>query len=202
MEQAFQTSPYLNKETILFSFLMPVTLALQLGTGGNATSTYNKLRYDLDVAAFGYYRPLNDDQQRVQPQSPASDISRILQVLKPSVSGLAKHLGVSRTAIYDWMSGKQISASNAAKLENFTKATDIVAAANLQMSPIVRSRKLPDGMTLFESIAAGTSGEKAAGALVDMLRDEAARRDQLTARFAGRKAVAGVIDDAPAIFNE
>ena len=100
------------------------------------------------------------------------------------------------------MSGKQISSVNAAKLENFTKAADIIAAANLQMSPIVRNRKLPSGMTLLESISSGTEGEKSALLLVSMLRGEAERRNQLTARFAGRKPVAGLTDDAPAIFNE
>jgi hypothetical protein len=100
------------------------------------------------------------------------------------------------------MSGKQISSLNAAKLENFMKAADIIAAANLQMSPIVRNRKLPSGMTLLESISSGTEGEKAALSLVSMLRGEAERRNQLTARFAGRKPVAGLTHDAPAIFNE
>jgi hypothetical protein len=95
-----------------------------------------------------------------------------------------------------------LSVANAAKLENFVRAADIMAAANLQMSPIVRNRKLQDGMTLFESIASGTDGEKAALSLVNMLRDEAERRNQLTARFAGRKVIAGVGDDAPTIFND
>ncbi|HEX3939001.1 MAG TPA: hypothetical protein VHX43_15965 [Xanthobacteraceae bacterium] len=201
MEYPVPTTPYLNRDTILISFLMPVTLALQLGTGGQATSEYNKLRYDFGAAAAGYYRGA-DDQKIVQSQTAANEIARILEVLKPSVSSLAKLMGVSRTAIYDWMSGKQISPVNAAKLDNFTKAADVITAVNLQMSPIVRNRKLPNGMTLFESIASGVDGEKAALSLVSLLRGEAERRNQLTSRFAGRKAAAGITDDAPAIFNE
>jgi hypothetical protein len=202
MEYPVPTTPYLNRDTIVVSFLMPVTIALQLGTGGEATNAYNKLRYDFGSAAAGYYRPANDGAQIIRLQTAANDISRILEVLKPSVSGLAKHLGVSRTAIYDWTNGKQVSAVNAAKLENFAKAADIIAAANLQMSPIVRDRKLPDGMTLLESLSVGTDGARAALSLVEMLRGEAARRDQLTARFAGRKAAAGFIDDAPAVVDD
>jgi len=190
MEYAVPTTPYLNRDTIVISFLMPVTLALQLGTGGEATSAYNKLRYDFRAAAAGYYRPANDAPQTVQLQTAAKDISRVLEVLKPSISGLAKYLGVSRTAIYDWKSGKQINPANATRLDNFARAADIVAAANLQMSPVVRSRKLPSGMTLFESIASGADGQKAE------------RRNQLTARFTGRKVIDGMSDDAPAIFNE
>lgn len=203
MEESVQTSPYLSKDVFLFSFLMPVTIALQLGTGGNATPTYNRLRYDLDVAAAGYYRPLNDEPQTDDgAQSAASCVSRILDVLKPSVSTLAKHIGVSRTAIYDWIGGKQISAANAAKLQNFVKAADVIAAANVQMSPIVRNRKLPSGATLFDALAAGVDGEKAALSLIDMLRGEAERRNQLTARFANRETISESIDDAPVVFNE
>jgi transcriptional regulator with XRE-family HTH domain len=202
MQEPVQTSPYQKKDTLLFSVLMPVTIALQLGTGGTPTQAYNKLRYDVDVASAGYYRPLNDEQKAIDPQNPASDISRILQILKPSMSGLAKYLGVSRTALYDWLNGRQISAPNAAKLQNFTKAADVIAAANVQMSPIVRNRKLPSGFTLLDSIASGMDGEQAALALVDMLQEEANRRSQLTARFKNRRAISESIDDAPVIFNE
>ena len=185
-----------------FSLLMPVTIALQLGTGGNATAAYNRQRYDFDVASVGYYRPLNDDQQTIPSQSAAAELERILQVLKPTVSGLAKHLSVSRTAIYDWINGKQIGSVNAARLQNFTKAADVIAAANVQMSVMLRNRKLPSGATLLEAIASGVDGEEAALSLVNMLRDEADRRSRLTARFAGRKGISEHIDDAPAVFDE
>ncbi len=194
-------TPYWDR-TIYLSFLMPVTLALQLGTGGQPTSEYNRLRYDLSGAVAGYYRPANVAYDAVLPETATNNISRILDILKLPVSGFAKYMGVSRTAIYDWMSGKQINAVNAAKLDNFTKAADIIDAADVQMSPIVRNRKMPDGMTLFESIASGVDGEKATLVFVNMLRGEAERRNQLTARFAGRKAVSKSIDDAPVIFNE
>src|SRR5262249_47381401 len=110
VKQPIQTSPYLSKDAI-FSFLMPVTIALQIGTGGQATAAYNRLRYDECMAAGGYYRPAIVDPQPVRLRSIADDITRVLQVLRPSISGLAKYLGVSRTAIYDWMNGKQISPS-------------------------------------------------------------------------------------------
>ena len=150
MERPVATTPYFNRE-IVVSFLMPVTLAMQIATGGQPANIYNKLRYAVGMAPAGYYRPGDDDAQPASQQNATNDdISRILNILKPSVSGLAKYLRVSRTAIYDWMNGKQISAINAAKLENFTKAADVIAAANLQMSPVVRGRKLPNGLILFE----------------------------------------------------
>ena len=90
---------------------MPVTLALQIGTGGLSTKEYGRRLYDYSAALSGYYRPVNDAPRSVQQQNAASDISRILEILKPSISGLAKYLGVSRTAIYDWIGGKQIGES-------------------------------------------------------------------------------------------
>jgi len=202
MEKVVQTSPYWNKDVFLFSFLMPITVAMQLGTGGNATLTYNRSRYDIGAATAGYYRPQNDTLQAEVTPSIASDLSRIIDVLKPSVSSLAKHIGVSRTAIYDWLGGKQISPPNAAKVQNFAKAADVIAAANVQMSPIVRNRKISDAGTLFDTVAAGVDGEKAAFSLVEMLRSEAERRNQLTSRFAGRKTISESMDDSPVVFNE
>jgi len=103
-----------------------------------------------------------------------------------------------------WIEDGRMSAGKAAHEIAVMEAivADYRAAANLQMSPVVRSRKLPSGMTLFESIASGADGQKAALELVSMLRGEAERRNQLTARFTGRKVIDGMSDDAPAIFNE
>jgi len=202
MKNVIQTSPYRNKDLFLFSFVMPITVAMQLGTGGNATLIYNRSRYDLGTATAGYYRPQNDTLQVEVTPGTTSDISRIIDVLKPSVSSLAKYIGVSRTAVYDWLGGKQISASNAAKVQNFSKAADVIAAANVQMSPIVRNRKISEAGTLFDTIASGVDGEKAAFSLVEILRSEAEHRNQLTARFSDRKTISESMDDSPIVFNE
>ncbi len=200
MERLNQTTPWLDKD-IVVSFLMPVTLALQLGTGGYETREYYQQRL-LDTVPT-YYGRADSGLPVSVSRNNASDVRHVLDVLKPSVTGLARYLGVSRTTIYDWKHGKQVGADNAAKLASFSRAADVIADANLQMSPLVRGRKLPGGMTLFESIASGADAEQAALALVTMLREEAARRDRLTARFLGRiKPDTEGTHDAPTVFNE
>lgn len=139
-----------------------------------------------EAPQFGIARILSDGRFEVPALNSANEVRHVLDVLKIPVTEFSKYIGVSRQAVYDWLRGKQIGAVNAAKVENFVRAADVIAASDIQMSPLNRGRKLVGGETLFQSIAAGAEGDKAALALVEMLRDEASRRDELTARFRGR----------------
>lgn len=196
-----QTNPW-AANAVMASFLLPVTIVMQLGTGGTPSIGYHRHRH-LDGVP-GYYRSLSNNEAHASALPTAGDeIDRVLTVLKLPVTGLAKHLGVSRVAIYDWRSGKPISTANAAKLENFSKAVDVLTSANIQMSSLIRGRKLPGGLTLLESLSNGLDGEQSARTLVQMLRDEAARRKTLTARLSGRQITdTEGTHDAPAVFND
>ena len=100
----------------------------------------------------------------------------------------------------DWAT---ISAENAEKVSRFAKAATVIAQENLEMSPLVRQRKLPGGRTLFEAIAAGGDGAMSATILVQMLRSEAEQREMLSTRFAGRASLnTEGINDAPTVYRE
>jgi transcriptional regulator with XRE-family HTH domain len=183
----------------MLPLMLPITSALELGTGGVATNHYYRLR--LVDAPSGYYKPIRGIEDPTSIQNDAVGVRHILNVLKLAVTAFSKYMGVSRQAIYDWMSGKPVGAANAAKLDNFARAADIVAAAKVEMSSIVRGRKLAGGKTLFESISAGADGAEVASAFVAMLRNEAMRRREIAARLSSRRTLE-TTDDAPTVFDE
>lgn len=129
----------------------------------------------------------------------AADLARIKSVLRFTVKDLAASLGVSRQAIYDWKSGSEIKAPNAAKLASLRDAADEFDRAGILPSPLLFQRKLPSGQTLLEAITTGRSGKEAATVLVGMLNDEARNRAALSARFANRRPLGESSDDSPLV---
>ena len=119
--------------------------------------------------------------------SAAEDIDFVKATLRLSVTELAKYLGVSRQAVYDWKSGAHVRSENLSKLEKLLVASQVISSSEVLISSLSLSRKLPGGRTLLEAIATGTPGGEAAQALLDMLQREALARKTLEGRFAGRK---------------
>ncbi|HZK91430.1 MAG TPA: hypothetical protein VFC56_14890 [Stellaceae bacterium] len=117
----------------------------------------------------------------------ADDIDHIKTSLKITTTELAKYLGVSRQAIYDWRAGAHVKSHNISKLENLRAAASVVDSSETTFSALQINRKLPGGRTLLETIAAGGDGSDAAQSLVNMLRREVAQREDRIVRLAGRK---------------
>jgi transcriptional regulator with XRE-family HTH domain len=184
-------SSYLDgwRSTAFAAGIASVALALQVGTGGQLTETYYKLRGEKGYA-FARYETDISDAAAVTIRTPAEDLGRIRAVLKPTVTDLAGLFGVSRQAIYDWQAGKAIASENAAKLEDLAKAADVLAAEGLTTSYQLLRRKLPGGKTLFEVVRDGGSAESAARSLVQMVRRELEQRKAVEARLAGRSRAA------------
>jgi DNA-binding transcriptional regulator YiaG len=171
------------------TFLCP-----DVGTGGGLTQ-----RNFLAVASHSIRR----DEYDASVQSPADDIGFIREKLKLSITELAKFLGVSRQAIYDWQSGSHIKSHNIAKLENLRAAAQVMSEELGEASSLQLNRKLPGGITLLQAIAAGNDGGDAARTLIDMLHREAQQRKALSAKFIGRKPAAdSQFDSGMAAFRE
>ena len=100
---------------------------------------------------------------------------------------LAHALGVSRQAVYDWQSGKQIAAENAARLPDLARAADVFAAEGLTASAGLLRRPIASGKRLFDIAREGGSAEEAAQKLIQMVRRELRQRQMLAGRLENRK---------------
>lgn len=184
------------------SIIVPaMTLLLAVGTGGDNSPDYYKLRGAKLVVNQSRFS--DSSGQTINVASAADDLSRIKSVLKLSTTDIAQSLGVSRQAIYNWKSGSHIKSHNLQKLENFKRAADTVASARLTMSPLWLDRKLSGGKTLLEKIASGEDGAEAAGSLIAMLQRETQQREALDKLLSDRTPEVREASDygAPA-FNE
>ena len=163
---------------------LPV-VGFQVGTGGAATIDYFKMRGSKGYA-FLAYDPLPEPLTLPAAASAADNLEHIRSVLQPSVTDLAKALGVSRQAIYDWQAGRPVAAENAARIADIARAADLFAREGLQATAQLMRRPISNGKNLFEIIRDGGSAEAAARALVDIVRRELKQREVLKSRLAKR----------------
>jgi transcriptional regulator with XRE-family HTH domain len=169
-------------------FTLPLTLLIGVGTGGLWPS-------HLEQGTGGSINQCNvlevaRADRRSRPRSNATaadDIDYIKALLKLTTTELAKYLGVSRQAIYDWRSGSHVKSHNISKLENLRDAAAVIADAGSGFSALQLNRRLPGGRTMLETIALGGNGYEAAQSLVNMLRREGAERAARLTKVAGRK---------------
>lgn len=166
-----------------------IAIAFQVGTGGIQNADYYIHR---GIMGYPFASIICDQQTSDQEVSgnirtPAENLIHIKDILKPSVTELAVTLGVSRQAIYDWQSGKAITADNAARLADLGRAADIFEVHGLNTSAQLIRRPIKSGKTLFEIVREGGSGETAARDLADRIKRELQQRQNLAARLSGRK---------------
>jgi transcriptional regulator with XRE-family HTH domain len=119
-------------------------------------------------------------------RTPAEDLARIREVLRPAVSDLATTLGVSRQSVYNWLNGEQVADENAARLQDLAQAADVLAHEGVTMNAALLKRKFANGRTLMQVAQAGGSARDAALMLVQIHKREAAQRERMNARFANR----------------
>jgi transcriptional regulator with XRE-family HTH domain len=187
MSTGTQTANGWRSAMVIAGLITPLTaFGLQVGTGGAPTESYYKQRGNKGYP-YVHYESLPANTEFVSTRSPSENLSRIREVLKPSVTELANLFGVSRQAVYDWQSGKPTSDENATKLEDLAKAADVFIRENLTASSQVLRRKIAGGQTLFDVVREGGSAENAASMLAQMVRRESEQRKALDARLANRK---------------
>jgi hypothetical protein len=170
-----------------------IAIALQVGTGGAETNDYYVQRGPMGYA-FARYDAAHINETSVI-RTPTEDLSRIRAILNPGVTDLARALGVSRQAIYDWQNGKTIGAVNAGRLAGLARAADIFAAEGLTLPSQLLRRPIKDGKTFFDILHEGGSAENAIRELVSRVRRELVQRQMLSARLANRKRPASPSED-------
>jgi hypothetical protein len=159
---------------------------LQVGTGGDFTIDYLKIRGSKGYPyfAFGTDPELHATQQTTA--SPAANLAHIRSVLQPSVTDLAWALGVSRQAVYDWQAGRPIAPDNVARLQDIARAADLFVREGLRATAHMMRRPIKSGKNFFELIRDGGSPEVAAQILIDIVRDELNQRESLRSKLSDR----------------
>ena len=120
-------------------------------------------------------------------RSPAENLARIREVLKPAMLELASLFGVSRQAVYDWQQGSQPVTQTALRLAQLARVADVFAEAGLDVDAKTLRRKVAGGRTLLDAVSSGDDAESVARSLIGTLRREASQRERLQVQLAGRK---------------
>ena len=120
-------------------------------------------------------------------RSPAENLARIREVLKPTMLELASLFGVSRQAVYDWQQGSQPVSQTAQRLAQLARVADVFAEAELSVDAKTLRRQVAGGRTLLDAVSGGDDAESVARSLIGTLKREASQRERLQAQLAGRK---------------
>jgi transcriptional regulator with XRE-family HTH domain len=154
-----------------------------IGTGG-VLSIEHLLR---STQQMQHIAPIVDVADVAPIRSPAEDLVRIREVLKPAVSDLAITIGVSRQSVYNWLNGEPVAEEeNAAKIQDLAQAADVLAHEGIAVNAALLKRKFANGRTLLQVAQAGESSRDAALQLVHVYKRETAQRERMAARFASR----------------
>jgi len=173
-----------KNDTLIVSGASTLAIALLAGTGGIADTHYLNNRQER-----GYKLPFIEKLSSNSISSlnvSAINLKRIRQIIKPSISELASLFGVSRQAIYNWLSGEEPTIENATRIVELAKTADFLAAEGLTSSQLLK-RKFMRGHSLYDIIKEGGSSYEAAQKLAQILQTEAKQRKLLDERLAGRK---------------
>ena len=127
--------------------------------------------------------------------SPAEDLRRIREVLKPTVLELANLFGVSRQAVYAWKDGAQPAPTAAARLAKLARAAEVFAEAGVAADTKTLRRRVAGGGTVLDAVLKGGDAVQVAQSLVQTLAREAVQRQRLHQQLAGRSRPQTDADD-------
>ena len=161
-----------------------------IGTGGELSIE----RLQRSTRQMQHMAPTVEVADVAPVRTPAEDLARIREVLKPAVSDLATTFGVSRQSVYNWLNGDPITNENAAKLRDLAQAADVLTQAGVTVNAALLKRKFANGKTLLQVAQAGESARESALVLVQVLKREAEQRKRMTARFANRPRTSATAD--------
>jgi transcriptional regulator with XRE-family HTH domain len=154
-----------------------------IGTGGELSIE----RLQRSVDEMHHIAPTAEVADGAPVRTPAQDLTRIREVLKPAVSDLAITFGVSRQSVYNWLNGEPVADENAAKLQDLAQAADVLDHEGITVNATLLKRKFANGRTLLQVAQAGESARDAALQLVRIHKREGAQRERMAARFVNRE---------------
>lgn len=133
---------------------------------------------------------LIDDQYRKQAHTSAQQLAFIRSTTRLSVTELARTFSVTRQTVHEWCQGAPLASRNARRLDNLTDAIMLLLDAAGNVTARDLRRPMRGGSSLLDTARADGNVSAAARELSETLTREAAQRERLTARFAGRRSLA------------
>ena len=121
--------------------------------------------------------------------SASRDIAHIRQVLKISVTELARTFGVSRQAVHEWLKGSSPSQQNELRLSELAQVADIFLDSGIDVTPQMLRRRVASGRSILESVNENGKVVELARNLVETLSREFQQRKRLAERLAERQKV-------------
>ena len=167
-----------------FRTVLVYAYAMVVGTGGLMSAEYIAKRAE---RGYAYSQITNAPAHLgVVQRTPAENVARVREVLKPAVSDLAVLFGVSRQTIYDWQGGAQPSEENASRLSDLAGAADVLAMGGVAATPRLMQRRIAGGKRLLDIVREGGSVIDAAHTLAKMIQREHEERQTLDSKLAAR----------------
>jgi len=127
-------------------------LALYAPTG--VASGMDFARTSQRLSQIPYYEIISTTGEVAETSFP-SRIRMIQKILAVSISDIASVLGVSRQAVYKWLSGGSVSDLNREKFEDLTEAANVLAPYAKSQALMLSRRRNIGGLTLVESLQSG-----------------------------------------------
>lgn len=141
--------------------------------------------FDSDVSTF-----LQNTEVGVDVRSVAQHLSNIRAVMSPSMSELAKDLGITRQALYKWLSGEnQPDPGNevsAMIITNLSKIADVFSNAGISDAKFLVKMKAFNGLSLMDLVKNNSDWHQAVRVLIDEAK--AMNESAAQANFVGSKA--------------
>jgi transcriptional regulator with XRE-family HTH domain len=105
----------------------------------------------------------------VDVRNVAQHLANIREVLSPSMSELAKDLGITRQALYKWLSGENQpdDASKMQYINNLSNVSDSFSKAGLNDAKLLVKMKAFNGKSLMDLIREGEDWSKPVQVLID-----------------------------------
>lgn len=148
------------------------------GTGGIQSS---------EPSTKGYALPnvrIVDTRRASRTQS---QLVFVISALKTTNAALARALGVSRQAIYNWLNGAQPSALVQARIDQLHAAAQLLTAASHAVRPLL-AQPFKHGKNFWQLMATGENPEVLAQALVERQSSNQSQRQLLAERVAAKRA--------------
>ena len=168
-----------------------LVLAFLAGTGGDASLQYILTRNEQGYK-FNRVEYAAPGATTLDIRSAFETISRVREVFRFSISDLANACGVSRQAVYKWISGSSASMApdSQSRLDDLYRAAELFAQRGVIGSAALLKRKDSSGRALLEAMRSGESAQNWARSILDTLALESQQRAMLEARLRGRKRLA------------
>ena len=136
--------------------LATAVLGLALSAPTGVASGFDFARTSQRLSQIPYYEIVSTVGQVAEATFP-SRIRLIQKVLAVSISDLASVLGVSRQAVYKWLSGGPVSDLNRERFEDLTAAANVLAPYAKTQALMLNRRRNSGGLTLVDSLRSGAS---------------------------------------------